>query len=158
MFGGGKRVCECIRMQEGDLYNTDARFPFYWQTHSTVLCHHLADIFLSVTRLVREKIVKHTAGEPISLQSEIEPNIAKKILYVSPSIQKNAGFHGCLTSAIWYNSTLALHTSKKGRIATLMRGCKYMSFLPVEELLEVIELYFILKLITYAQKEQEAQI
>lgn len=39
-----------------------------------------------------------------------------------------------------------------------MRGCKYMSFLPVEELLEVIELYFILKLITYAQKEQEAQI
>lgn len=110
--------CVCVTASgcRKDLFSTHAHFPFYWQTQSAVLCHHLVDIFLSVTRLVREIIVKHTAGEPISLQSGIEPNNSKKILYVPPSIQKKAGFGGCLTSAIWYDSMLTLHTSKKGSL------------------------------------------
>lgn len=145
-------------MQKRDLFNTHVHFLFYWQTHSTALCHHLADTFLSLTRLVREIIVKHTVREPISLQWGIEPNHSKKILHV-PSFQKKAGFGRSLTSAIWYDSTLTPHTSKKGRIATLMCRCKYLSFLPTEELLEVTELYFLSEIIIYAwEKEQEAQI
>lgn len=139
-------------MQKRDLFNTRACFLYYWQICSTVVCHHLADIFLSATRLVREIIVKHTAREPISLHSEIEPNHSKKILHV-PSFQKTAGFGRSLGSAIWYDSTLTPHTSKKRRSVTLMCGCKYLSLLPTEELLEVTELYFISKIIIYAWKK-----
>lgn len=60
-------MCDYVRMQKRGLFNTHAHFLFYWQTHSTVPHHHVADIFLSVTRPVREIIVKHTAREPISL-------------------------------------------------------------------------------------------
>lgn len=35
----------------------------------TPSCHHLADTFLSLTRLGGESLVKHISREPVSLQS-----------------------------------------------------------------------------------------
>lgn len=94
-------------------FNIHADFLFYLQTHSAVVYHCLDDILISVTRLVREFIVKHTAREQISLQSGTEPNHSNKIIHLL-SFQKKAVFGKCLTNVVWYDSTLPTSAKKEG--------------------------------------------